>query len=165
MLRNCGCFQRKRRSPSIEDSSSCRSSEIERGGETTPRGSLGKLFSSRGWCRGWRKGNRGMSMTKIERSKFWFSDFFYWTEFNLVSPLCWLRWSTPFTTHRHKVIYRGNWIWIDVGKGSARVFFTENEVPDHVHSVKSICQALFPINFRLCYLFKAEKTAKCDRRG
>lgn len=81
MLRNCGCFRRKRRSPSIEDSSSCRSSEIERGGETTPRGSLGKLFSSRGWCKGWRKGGRGMSMTKIERSKLEIELKFHFTFF------------------------------------------------------------------------------------
>lgn len=71
MLKSCGCFQRKRRSSSIEDSSSCRSSELERGGEITPRGgSLLKLFSPRGICKGWRKGGRGMSMTKIERSKY-----------------------------------------------------------------------------------------------
>uniref|UniRef100_A0A182QRD8 Uncharacterized protein n=2 Tax=Cellia TaxID=44534 RepID=A0A182QRD8_9DIPT len=71
MLRNCGCFQRARRSSSFEDSSSCRSSEIERGGEMTPHsGSLLKLFTSKGWCRQWRKSGRGMSMTKIERSKY-----------------------------------------------------------------------------------------------
>ncbi|XP_063696667.1 serine/threonine-protein phosphatase rdgC isoform X2 [Culicoides brevitarsis] len=69
MLKSCGCFRRKRRSPSIEDSSSCRSSELERGGEITPRGgSLLKLFSPRGIYKGWRKGGRGMSMTKIERT-------------------------------------------------------------------------------------------------
>ncbi|XP_041783489.1 serine/threonine-protein phosphatase rdgC-like isoform X1 [Anopheles merus] len=69
MLRNCGCFQRARRSSSFEDSSSCRSSEIERGGEMTPHsGSLLKLFTSKGWCRQWRKSGRGMSMTKIERT-------------------------------------------------------------------------------------------------
>lgn len=78
MLRNCGCFRRKRRSPSFEDSSSCRSSEIERGGEITPHGgSLLKLFTSRGWCRQWRKTGRGMSMTKIERSK-WIFFFIYY---------------------------------------------------------------------------------------
>uniref|UniRef100_A0A182FTV5 Uncharacterized protein n=1 Tax=Anopheles albimanus TaxID=7167 RepID=A0A182FTV5_ANOAL len=71
MLRNCGCFQRARRNSSFEDSSSCRSSEIERGGEMTPHsGSLLKLFTSKGWCRQWRKSGRGMSMTKIERSKY-----------------------------------------------------------------------------------------------
>jgi hypothetical protein len=71
MLRSCACFRRKRRSHSIEDSSSCRSSEIERGGEMTPHsGSLLKLFTSGGWCRQWRKTGRGMSMTKVERSKF-----------------------------------------------------------------------------------------------
>lgn len=71
MLKSCGCFRRKRRSSSIEDSSSCRSSELERGGEMTPRGgSLLKLFSPRGIYKGWRKGGRGMSMTKIERSKY-----------------------------------------------------------------------------------------------
>ncbi|XP_058465833.1 serine/threonine-protein phosphatase rdgC [Malaya genurostris] len=69
MLRSCGCFQRTRRGSSIEDSSSCRSSEIERGGEITPHsGSLLKLFTSKGWCRQWRKTGRGMSMTKIERT-------------------------------------------------------------------------------------------------
>ncbi|XP_062711459.1 serine/threonine-protein phosphatase rdgC isoform X2 [Aedes albopictus] len=69
MLRRCGCFQRTRRGSSFEDSSSCRSSEIERGGEMTPHsGSLLKLFTSKGWCRQWRKTGRGMSMTKIERT-------------------------------------------------------------------------------------------------
>ncbi|XP_058834383.1 serine/threonine-protein phosphatase rdgC isoform X2 [Topomyia yanbarensis] len=69
MLRSCGCFQRTRRGSSIEDSSSCRSSEIERGGEITPHsGSLLKLFTSKGWYRQWRKTGRGMSMTKIERT-------------------------------------------------------------------------------------------------
>ncbi|XP_038109489.1 serine/threonine-protein phosphatase rdgC isoform X3 [Culex quinquefasciatus] len=69
ILRSCGCFQRTRRSSSFEDSSSCRSSEIERGGEMTPHsGSLLKLFTSKGWCRQWRKTGRGMSMTKIERT-------------------------------------------------------------------------------------------------
>lgn len=70
MLRSCTCFQRQRRGSSFEDSSSCRSSEIERGGEITPNsGSLLKLFTSRKWCRQWRKPGRGLSMTKIERSK------------------------------------------------------------------------------------------------
>lgn len=79
MLRNCACFRRKRRSPSFEDSSSCRSSEIERGGEITPHGgSLLKLFTSRGWCRQWRKTGRGMSMTKIERSKWIFFYLLYY---------------------------------------------------------------------------------------
>lgn len=70
MLRSCACFQRQRRGSNFEDSSSCRSSEIERGGEITPNsGSLLKLFTSRTWCRQWRKPGRGISMTKIERSK------------------------------------------------------------------------------------------------
>lgn len=70
MLRNCACFQRQRRGSSFEDSSSCRSSEIERGGEITPNnGSLLKLFTSRTWYRQWRKTGRAISMTKIERSK------------------------------------------------------------------------------------------------
>lgn len=71
MLRNCACFRRQRRGSSFEDSSSCRSSEIERGGEITPHnGSLLKLFTSKGWCRQWRKTGRGMSMTRIERSEY-----------------------------------------------------------------------------------------------
>lgn len=81
MLRSCACFSRPRRGSSFEDSSSCRSSEIERGGELTPNGgSLLKLFTSKGWCRQWRKTGRGMSMTKIERSKYFF---LYISIFNL----------------------------------------------------------------------------------
>ncbi|XP_059618091.1 serine/threonine-protein phosphatase rdgC [Phlebotomus argentipes] len=69
MLRNCGCFRRTRRSLSFEDSSSCRSSEIERAGQLTPtNGSLLKIFTSKGWCGQWRKPSRGMSMSKIERT-------------------------------------------------------------------------------------------------
>lgn len=37
---------------------------------TPHNGSLLKLFSQKGWCKNWRKGGRGMSMTKIERSKY-----------------------------------------------------------------------------------------------
>ncbi|CAD7081267.1 unnamed protein product [Hermetia illucens] len=65
------CMKTKRRSSSFEDSSSCRSSEIERGGigDMTPHsGSLLKLFRSKGWYRQWRKPGRGLSMTKIERT-------------------------------------------------------------------------------------------------
>lgn len=70
MLRNCACFQRQRRGSSFEDSSSCRSSEIERGSEvSTSNGSLLKLITSRGWCRQWRKTGSTISMSKIERSK------------------------------------------------------------------------------------------------
>ncbi|XP_055314894.1 serine/threonine-protein phosphatase rdgC [Sitodiplosis mosellana] len=68
MLRNCACFQRQRRGSSFEDSSSCRSSEIERGSEvSTSNGSLLKLITSRGWCRQWRKTST-ISMSKIERT-------------------------------------------------------------------------------------------------
>lgn len=71
MLRNCACFQRQRRGSSFEDSSSCRSSEIERGSEvSTSNGSLLKLITSRGWCRQWRKTGSTISMSKIERSKY-----------------------------------------------------------------------------------------------
>lgn len=71
MLRNCGCFRRKRRTSSFEDSSSCRSSELERGGEpmTPDEGTLLKFFTGHGWCGHWRKSGRGMSMTKIEISE------------------------------------------------------------------------------------------------
>ncbi|XP_055371810.1 serine/threonine-protein phosphatase rdgC isoform X2 [Condylostylus longicornis] len=73
MLRSCVCFRRnKRRSSSFEDSSSCRSSEIERGGggsDTAYHNSnLFQLFRSKGWYHQWRKTGRGMSMTKIERT-------------------------------------------------------------------------------------------------
>lgn len=78
MLRSCVCFGRnnKRRSSSFEDSSSCRSSEIERGvggANITPHNnssSLLKLIRSKGWYRHWRKPGRGMSMTKVERSEY-----------------------------------------------------------------------------------------------
>lgn len=71
MLRNCACFQRQRRGSSFEDSSSCRSSEIERGSEvSTNNGSILKLITSRGWCRQWRKTGSTISMSKIERSKY-----------------------------------------------------------------------------------------------
>lgn len=57
----------------IEDSSSCRSSEIERGAEVSRTGPSGsgflKFCTSKLWCRDWRKPGRGMSMTKVERSK------------------------------------------------------------------------------------------------
>lgn len=76
MLRNCACFQRQRRGSSFEDSSSCRSSEIERGSEvSTNNGSILKLITSRGWCRQWRKTGSTISMSKIERSKY--SPFIY----------------------------------------------------------------------------------------
>ncbi|XP_053684509.1 serine/threonine-protein phosphatase rdgC [Sabethes cyaneus] len=68
ILRRCGCFRRNRRGSSIEDSSSCRSSEIERGGETVPHKARQlKLFKSKTWCQRWRKTGRG-SMTKVERT-------------------------------------------------------------------------------------------------
>ena len=72
MLRNCGCFEKRRRNSSVEDTSSCRSSELERGTEIAAHGSsLFKFFSAHGWCRRpWRKAGRGMSMTKVERSEF-----------------------------------------------------------------------------------------------
>lgn len=70
MLRSCACFKRQRRGSSFEDSSSCRSSEIERGSEVSnTNGSLLKLITSRGWCRQWRKTGSTISMSKIERSK------------------------------------------------------------------------------------------------
>lgn len=77
MLRSCACFRRPRRGSSFEDSSSCRSSEIERGGELQQQhghsdaNSLIRLFTSKGWCRQWRKPGRGMSMTRIERSEYY----------------------------------------------------------------------------------------------
>lgn len=71
MLRNCACFQRQRRGSSFEDSSSCRSSEIERGSElSSNNSSILKLITSRGWCRQWRKAGSTISMSKIERSKY-----------------------------------------------------------------------------------------------
>lgn len=71
MLRNCACFQRQRRGSSFEDSSSCRSSEIERGSEvSTNNGSILKLITPRGWCRQWRKTGSTISMSKIERSEY-----------------------------------------------------------------------------------------------
>lgn len=85
MLQSCVCFGKrrsKRRSSSFEDSSSCRSSEIERGGEllsNTKNGHAGgsgnsilKFLRSKGLQRNWRKAERGMSMTKAERSEFIF---------------------------------------------------------------------------------------------
>ncbi|XP_073814376.1 uncharacterized protein, partial [Musca autumnalis] len=93
MLRSCVCFgqrggNHKRRSSSFDTSSSCRSSEIERGGKTatTSSGSdatnnqqrqnqvangrmassLLQYFQTKGWLRHWRKPTRGLSMTKIE---------------------------------------------------------------------------------------------------
>lgn len=72
MLRSCACFQRQRRGSSFEDSSSCRSSEIERGSEvSSSNGSILKLITSRGWCRQWRKAGSTISMSKIERSKYY----------------------------------------------------------------------------------------------
>ncbi|XP_046807351.1 uncharacterized protein LOC124419998 [Lucilia cuprina] len=91
MLRSCVCFgqrgNHKRRSSSFDTSSSCRSSEIERGGKTATTtadgsqqqqnsvangrvaSSLLQLFQTKGWYRHWRKPTRGISMTKIEISK------------------------------------------------------------------------------------------------
>lgn len=96
MLRSCVCFgqrgNHKRRSSSFDTSSSCRSSEIERGGKTATTttalaaahndgsqqnavtngrvaSSLIQLFQTKGWYRHWRKPTRGISMTKIEISK------------------------------------------------------------------------------------------------
>lgn len=95
MLRSCVCFgqrgNHKRRSSSFDTSSSCRSSEIERGGKTATTiaastadgsqqqnamangrvaSSLLQLFQTKGWYRHWRKPTRGISMTKIEISKY-----------------------------------------------------------------------------------------------
>ncbi|GAB0087921.1 hypothetical protein DMENIID0001_022880 [Sergentomyia squamirostris] len=73
----CGCF-RRRRSLSFEDSSSCRSSEIERSGQEAGAAATSgilSVFTIRGWCGQWRKPNRGMSMSKIERSKYILSHF------------------------------------------------------------------------------------------
>lgn len=70
MLRNCVCFQRQRRGSSFEDSSSCRSSEIEHDSEVSPKsGTIFKLIMPREWCRQWRKAGSTLSMSKIERSK------------------------------------------------------------------------------------------------
>ena len=91
MLRSCVCFgqrgNHKRRSSSFDTSSSCRSSEIERGGKTATTAdgsqqqtnallanghfgsSLLQYFQTKGWYRNWRKPTRGISMTKIEISK------------------------------------------------------------------------------------------------
>ncbi|KAL5292912.1 PPEF1 family protein [Megaselia abdita] len=81
MLQSCVCFGKrrsKRRSSSFEDSSSCRSSEIERGGELLSNSKNGhaggsgnsilKFLRSKGLQRNWRKAERGMSMTKAERT-------------------------------------------------------------------------------------------------
>ncbi|EDV96599.1 GH16341 [Drosophila grimshawi] len=94
MLRSCVCMQGagggKRRSSSVEDASSCRSSEIERVGasmQTTTLGSNGQpqtlapqttarassllqLFQRKGWCKHFRKPLRGMSATRAEKSKY-----------------------------------------------------------------------------------------------
>ena len=78
MLKNCGCIKRKRRYSRNEDSSSCRSSEIERNAnesstsnerESGSGRSLFKIFTSSGCFRAIRKPGRGMSMTKVERGK------------------------------------------------------------------------------------------------
>ncbi|XP_059226699.1 uncharacterized protein LOC106095178, partial [Stomoxys calcitrans] len=86
MLRSCVCFgqrsNNKRRSSSFDTSSSCRSSEIERGGKTATTANGGnnssgiangrmassflQFFQTKGWYRNWRKPTRGLSMTKIE---------------------------------------------------------------------------------------------------
>lgn len=85
MLRNCACFQRQRRGSSFEDSSSCRSSEIERGSEvSTNNGSILKLITSRGWCRQWRKTGSTISMSKIERSKH-FDEFIFFLDLFILS--------------------------------------------------------------------------------
>ncbi|KRF84893.1 serine/threonine-protein phosphatase rdgC isoform X1 [Drosophila virilis] len=92
MLRSCVCLQNggsgKRRSSSVEDASSCRSSEIERVGasmQTTTLGSNGQpqtltpptstrassllqLFQRKGWCKHFRKPLRGMSATRAEKT-------------------------------------------------------------------------------------------------
>lgn len=104
MLRSCVCFGNrgndKRRSSSFDTSSSCRSSEIERGGKTATTSSsadngrhgnhhnhhsqqhqnqvtnghvassLLQFFQKKGWHRHWRKPTRGLSMTKIEISEY-----------------------------------------------------------------------------------------------
>lgn len=78
MLKNCGCIKRKRRYSRNEDSSSCRSSEIERNAnesstsnerESGSGRSLLKIFTSSGCFRAIRKPGRAMSMTKVERGK------------------------------------------------------------------------------------------------
>lgn len=70
MFRSCGLCRSQRRDSTLEDSSSCRSSEIERCGDVSPhRGNFLKIFGTMGWYRQFRKPGRGMSMTKIERSE------------------------------------------------------------------------------------------------
>ncbi|EDW72874.2 uncharacterized protein Dwil_GK16946 [Drosophila willistoni] len=94
MLRSCVCLRSdggsssggKRRSSSVEDASSCRSSEIERvgasmqtlgpngqphsaAGQTTTRASsLLQLFQRKGWCKHFRKPLRGMSASRAEKT-------------------------------------------------------------------------------------------------
>ncbi|ALC44363.1 CG13814, partial [Drosophila busckii] len=86
MLRSCVCLQsggKRRGSSSVEDASSCRSSEIERVGasmqmtngqsQTPPAtsstsSSLLQLFHRKGWCKHFRKPLRGMSSSRAEKS-------------------------------------------------------------------------------------------------
>nr|ACH92526.1 IP16239p [Drosophila melanogaster] len=90
MLRSCVCLRTdddgKRRSSSVEDASSCRSSEIERVGASmqtlgpngqpqssaaqtsTRASSLLQLFQRRGWCKHFRKPLRGMSASRAEKT-------------------------------------------------------------------------------------------------
>ncbi|EDW44180.1 GM22267 [Drosophila sechellia] len=92
MLRSCVCLRTdddgKRRSSSVEDASSCRSSEIERVGASmqtlgpngqpqssaaqtsTRASSLLQLFQRRGWCKHFRKPLRGMSASRAEKSEY-----------------------------------------------------------------------------------------------
>lgn len=80
----CGCLRRNansERSPSQDDASSCRSSELEQAGGVTKNhqnnaggrkkdngGLLAVISSTSGLFKGWRKTGQ-MSMTKVERSK------------------------------------------------------------------------------------------------
>ncbi|XP_034133338.1 serine/threonine-protein phosphatase rdgC isoform X1 [Drosophila guanche] len=90
MLRSCVCLRSeedgKRRGSSVEDASSCRSSEIERVGAsmqtlgpsgqpqsvsaqtTTRASSLLQLFQRKGWCKHFRKPLRGMSASRAEKT-------------------------------------------------------------------------------------------------
>lgn len=124
MLRSCVCFggNHKRRSSSFDTSSSCRSSEIERGGKTatttatTADGSQNALlanghfgtsllqyFQTKGWYRNWRKPTRGISMTKIEISKY--RRFLY--DYHLFTYNCYYNgfFCTFFSLIIHKFFY------------------------------------------------------------
>lgn len=68
MLRRC--FHSHRRDSSIGDSSSCRSSEIERSSESVVKNSTCfSMIIPKDWCTPWRKTSNRINMSKAERSK------------------------------------------------------------------------------------------------